>query len=180
MESSDCEEVWTCLTTSQHLVWVSRLVHSLGREAISERTNAVWQFTKLEKTQTASNLQKNPTGSPCVLQPLCQGNSKSLDVVCHFLRAGLTLAQWVWEKTVWKGQEEVFIYLCWWGTISTLIRRTPLPGLLCDELNQRVRRSDIYIFCVKDEVSRLWNRSRRSKTLLSDYLNGDKTDLAQN
>lgn len=27
----------------------------------------------------------------------------------------------VWEKPVWKGREEVCIYLCWWGMIPTLI-----------------------------------------------------------
>lgn len=27
----------------------------------------------------------------------------------------------VWEKPVWKRREEVCIYLCWWGMISTLI-----------------------------------------------------------
>lgn len=27
----------------------------------------------------------------------------------------------VWEKAVWKGREEVCIYLCWWGMIATLI-----------------------------------------------------------
>lgn len=43
----------------------------------------------------------NPTGSPRVLQPLGQGNSKSLDVVCHFLR--LLRFAGVWEKNSVKG-----------------------------------------------------------------------------
>lgn len=50
----------------------------------------------------------------------CQSNGSVLDVVCHFLWAGLATARGFEEcgkKAVWRRREEVCIYLRWWGMI---------------------------------------------------------------
>lgn len=89
----------------------------------------------------------------------------------------------VGKKQCERGERKC-VFICVGGARFPLWSvATPLPGLLCDEpgghcVSQRVK----YLgFFAKNDLSILWNRSRKSKNLLSDYWNGlnDKTDLAR-